>query len=94
MENFDRSLLEVAVVSGIAPTGEREPVEMVLGRRRVAVQSILDRWFGAGYRYFKLLGDDGAIYIVRHEEARNVWEITFFKRVSPAVQGPMQLAGS
>jgi len=77
-------MLRIDVMTGVAPTGEREPVEIVLGRRHVQIDLVLDRWFGKGYRYFKLLGSDGAIYILRHEEATGDWEMTFFERTPRA----------
>jgi len=73
--------LRVEVLTGVGTSGEREPVEIIFGRRHIAVQHVLDRWFGCGYRYFKLLGEDGSIYILRHEEGRDDWEMTFFERV-------------
>jgi len=79
-------MLRVEVMTGVGPTGDREPVEIVLGRRHVPIRLVLDRWFGKGYRYFKLLGYDGAIYILRHEEAAGDWEMTFFERTPTAGQ--------
>jgi hypothetical protein len=58
------------------------------------VRRVLDRWFGAGYRYFKLLDEEGATYILRHDEGRGVWEMTFFERMSPIAAGAMQVAES
>jgi elongation factor P hydroxylase len=51
-----------------------------LDHRRVAVAEILDQWFGEDYRYCKLKGDDGAVYILRVVEHRAAWELTMFAR--------------
>jgi hypothetical protein len=72
--------MRVDVMTGVGPDGEREPVEFVLGARQVAVELIVDRWLGSGYRYFKLLGRDGALYILRYDETSGEWELTFFER--------------
>jgi hypothetical protein len=32
------------------------------------------------YRYFKLRGADGATWIVRHDEASDLWELTMYDR--------------
>jgi hypothetical protein len=32
------------------------------------------------HRCFKLRGDDGAVYLVRHDEAADRWELTMFQR--------------
>lgn len=60
--------------------GEQEPRRFVLGRgeRPITVVNILDRWIGPDHRYFKLTGDDGALYILRHDETVDTWEMTFY----------------
>jgi hypothetical protein len=47
--------------------------------RCVEVIENLDRWFGADYTYFKVRGDDGNLYILRLDEARDAWELTMFQ---------------
>jgi hypothetical protein len=39
-----------------------------LRQKEVAVVELLDQWFGSGYRYCKVQGSDGAIYILRLNE--------------------------
>ena len=39
---------------------------------------LLDQWFGSDYRYCKLRGDDGAIYILRVVEHCCKWRLTMF----------------
>ena len=60
--------------------GEQEPVSFRLGVRRVDVVAVLDRWIGPDHRYFKVLGDDGARYILRHDEQGHRWELTLYDR--------------
>src|SRR5215468_9442022 len=38
--------------------------------RVVEVVKVLDQWFGADYRYCKVKGADGALYILRLDENR------------------------
>ena len=58
--------------------GEETPREVYLGPRRVDVEAVLDRWLAPDHRYFKLRGDDGGIYIVRHDPQGDFWELMFF----------------
>jgi len=51
------------------------PRAFLLGERRVEVVRILDRWRGQDHEYVKLDGSDGARYILRHDSARDEWEI-------------------
>jgi hypothetical protein len=58
-----------------------------LDGRYIEVIENLDRWFGRDYAYFKVSGDDGNLYILRLDDARNAWELTMFQRgpaTSPA----------
>ena len=33
----------------------------------------------ADHRYFKMSGEDGAIYLLRHDTARDRWELTMYQ---------------
>jgi hypothetical protein len=50
-----------------------------LDGRRIEVVENLDRWFGPDHAYFKVRGDDGNLYILRLDEARDAWELTMFR---------------
>ena len=58
--------------------GEETPRRFWLVDRCVEVVAVLDRWLSPDHRYFKLLGDDGDLYILRHNPHENTWELTFF----------------
>jgi hypothetical protein len=48
--------------------------------RVVEVADNIDQWHGADYRYIKVRGSDGNIYILRHNEIRAEWELTMYQR--------------
>jgi hypothetical protein len=54
---------------------EETPRRFRLGAKPVAILEILDRWHGPDYRYFKVRGDDACVYILRHDEAKDRWEL-------------------
>lgn len=58
--------------------GGQEPRRFHLGERTIEAAEIIDQWQGPDYRYFKLRGNDGAIYILRHDEPADRWEMTMF----------------
>jgi hypothetical protein len=62
--------------------GEETPRRFVLGDRAVEVAEVRDRWLSPGHRYFKVTGDDGDSYILRHDVASGEWELTLFARGS------------
>jgi len=59
---------------------DETPRALRLGDRRIQVVEVVDRWLGPDHRYFKVRGDDGATYIVRHDTERDDWELTLFQR--------------
>jgi hypothetical protein len=71
-----RPTLRVAVECYAGYRGEETPRRFRLGARRIEVLDVLDRWLDFEHRYFKLRGDDGALYILRHDAEPGVWEMT------------------
>ena len=60
--------------------GEETPRRFELDGRRIEVVEVIDRWFGTDHRYFKVRGDDGSVYLLRHDEAAGCWELTLYER--------------
>lgn len=59
--------------------GEETPRRLILGARRIRVVTVLDRWLAPDHRYFKLIGDDGGLYIIRHSPHPDRWQLVCFK---------------
>jgi hypothetical protein len=55
--------------------GEETPRQLDIDGRPVEVVEVIDRWFGTDHRYFKVRGDDGAEYLLRHDEPADRWEL-------------------
>lgn len=62
-----------------AQGGEEEPFRFWLGEREVRVVAVLDRWLAPSHRYFKLLADDHATYLVRHDVTSESWELILYE---------------
>jgi len=60
--------------------GEETPRAIFIDERRVGVDEVLDAWLSPDHRYFKLRGDDGDVYIIRHDTGAESWELTMFSR--------------
>lgn len=58
--------------------GEETPVRFYLGEKKIEVVEVIDRWLAPDHRYFKVKGDDGANYILRHDTTADRWELTLF----------------
>jgi hypothetical protein len=59
--------------------GEQTPRTLILRDCRIAFAEVVDAWLAPDYRYFKLRGDDGHRYLVRHDERSSAWELTMFR---------------
>lgn len=58
--------------------GEQTPRRFFMGEKKVEVKAVVDSWLAPDHRYFKLTGDDGGTYILRHSPLTGVWELTMF----------------
>ena len=61
------------------------PRSLYWDARRVGIVDIVDQWYGPDYRYVKVQGDDGSVYILRCDEIRKEWALIMF--VSARAQG-------
>jgi hypothetical protein len=59
--------------------GEETPRRLTMGQRQVDVVTVKDRWLAPDHRYFKIIGDDGGLYIIRHDPHQDSWQLTCFK---------------
>lgn len=64
--------------------GEETPRSIWMGERKITVRKVLDQWLAPDHRYFKILGDDRAIYIIRHDIEKWIWELTFYSQINNA----------
>lgn len=70
--------IEIKVECYAGHRADQRPQRFTLGQRLIEVKEIIDQWHGVDYRYFKLRGGDGGVYILRHDEAADRWELTMF----------------
>ena len=55
--------------------GEQAPRRFLLGKRLIDVTEIVDAWLAPDHRYFKVVGDDGLTYLLRHDIEAQRWEL-------------------
>ncbi len=59
--------------------GEETPRRFQLSGVWLEVAEVVDRWLSPDHRYFKVRGDDGGAYILRHDTHADRWELTLFE---------------
>ena len=72
-------MLVVRVECYAGHRGEETPRRFWVGEPPVDVTEVLDRWIAPDHRYFKLRGNDGDVYILRHDEQGDQWELWMFR---------------
>ena len=69
--------IEVESYSGYK--ADERPTRFRLGERWLTVQDVLDRWYDPHAIYFRVRADDGGTYILKHDEAADVWTLESFR---------------
>jgi len=75
-------LLRVECYAGYK--GDERPVRLQLGGEMVEVAEVEDRWYSPGATYFRVLLGNGERYVLRREDAQDLWTLEAFR--SPAVR--------
>ncbi len=70
--------MHIHVDTAADPKGELAPRSLRFDGRNVGVADVVDNWWGAGDRYFKVKDASDNIYILRHDEPRGTWELLMF----------------
>ena len=59
--------------------GEETPRKIRMATYEIEIKDIVDRWLAPDHRYFKVTGNDGATYIIRHKTATWQWDLVFYQ---------------
>ncbi len=59
--------------------GDERPVKLQLGDQMVEIAEIEDRWYSPGATYFRVLLANGERYVLRREDAQDVWTLQAFR---------------
>jgi hypothetical protein len=59
---------------------DERPLRFRLGERWLKVEEITDRWYDPEATYFRVKAEDGAMYILRHDERGGDWTLEAFRR--------------
>ena len=70
--------IDISVECEAGYAGEETPSSFSLCNRLRQVTEVLDRWLTGEYRNFKVKGDDGGLYVLRHVTTANRWEMTLY----------------
>jgi hypothetical protein len=69
----------VSVESYSGYKADERPLRLNLSDGTREVVAIEDRWYSPGATYFRVLVRDGDRYVLRHEEAQDVWSLAGYR---------------
>lgn len=59
--------------------GDERPVKVQLGEHMMDIAEIEDRWYSPGATYFRVLLTNGERYVLRREDAQDLWTLEAFR---------------
>ena len=72
--------MQVQVETYVDEGGAERLRRFCLDSRVIEVVDNIDQWHGANYRYVKVRSCDGDVYVLRHSETGDEWELTMYQR--------------
>jgi len=70
---------EISVECYAGHRADERPLRFLLRGRRYEVVELDDQWYSPEARYFRVRADDGNLYVLRHDERRDVWTLDAFR---------------
>jgi hypothetical protein len=70
-------LLRVECYAGYK--GDERPVRVWLDERMTEVTTVEDQWYSPGFTYFRVLLSNGERYVLRYQQAQDLWSLEAFR---------------
>ncbi len=67
--------ITVKVQTRSEPGALLSPVSFTLRDRTFQITEIVDAWHGVDHAYYKLIADDGNLYVIKHDLDADAWEL-------------------
>ena len=64
---------EISVVGYSGYRLNERPLFFVIEGHKLQVETVMDRWHGEDYEYFKVLANDGSLYLIKWHRGDDVW---------------------
>jgi hypothetical protein len=76
-------LIRVECYSGYK--AEERPARIVFETQTLEIAEVEDRWYSPGATYFRALAESGDRYVLRRDDAQDVWSLTAFRAAGKRV---------
>lgn len=64
---------------------DERPLRIVFDSQSLEIRELEDRWYSPGATYFRVLAANGDRYVLRHDDAQDVWSLTAFRAAGKRV---------
>jgi len=71
-------MLKVKCYSGYK--ANERPKSFTINDREFLIKEILDQWYTPGCLYFKVRDDNNHTYILKYNQAQDLWALEFFEK--------------
>lgn len=58
---------------------DERPQRIVFETQTLEIAEVEDRWYSPGATYFRVLVQSGERYVLRHDDAQDVWTLSAFR---------------
>lgn len=58
---------------------DERPVRVSLGDQTLDIAEVEDRWYSPGATYFRVLMTNGERYVLRRDDAQDLWSLEAFR---------------
>ncbi len=62
---------------------DQRPIRVFLHGGPIEVASVEDSWYSPGFTFFRVLLSTGERYVLRHQQAQDLWTIEAFRAARP-----------
>jgi hypothetical protein len=78
---------EIRVECHAGHRADERPLRFILRGRPFEVDELDGRWYSPDASYFRVRADDGNYYVLRHDEAQDLWTLDGFRATRDAEKG-------
>jgi hypothetical protein len=64
---------KVHVVAYSGYKANERPLHFLMDDRKLEVVNLIDRWYGEEHDYFKILANDGKVYLLQWQRGPDLW---------------------
>lgn len=74
---------EIRVECYAGHRADERPLRFIVGGHQYKIDALDGQWYSPDATYFRVVADDGNYYVLRHDEAQDLWTLDAFRAAQP-----------